>query len=322
MSVVHLAVPHSAEARKLKRKRKIHRALFIISFLIVPTVQFLIFYVYINASSFLMAFRTKNVLLNKEVWVGWDNFKSVFQEIWFNGSSGQLLKAIRNSLIYFVFNTLVMTPMMLLLAFFFWKKMPGYKIFRLTFLLPSMIPATVLPLLFSFMLDSSFGVLNPLMEAFGLGKLIPENGWLGTYGSAQTMIILYMFWSGCGVSIMLMCGNINRLPSELFEAARLDGIKLFQELWHLVLPMLMPLFGIMVVTGTATIFNIYMPPMLITKGGPAGSTKTIAYLIYDWTTSGNEYKGAAAGLLFSCISIPLTLLLKKGMEKLTTKVEW
>lgn len=320
MSVVELALPRTREARKLKRKRRLHRAVFIISMLIVPTIQFLVYYVYLNTSAFVMAFKSKNILLNKEIWVGWDNFKSVFQELWFSGESGLLLKAIRNSLIYFVFNTVVMIPMMILPAFFFWKKMPGYKIFRFTFLLPSMIPGTVLPMLYSFMLDSSFGVLNPVMEALHLGHLIPENGWLGSWGSAQTMIIIYMFWSGCGVSIMMMSANINRLPTELFEAARLDGIKLFQEFWYLVLPMMMPLFSIMVVTGTATIFNIYMPPMLITKG--TSDTKTIAYMIFDWTTGGDEYKGAAAGLLFSCVSIPLMLGLKWLMGKFTTKVEW
>ena len=312
----------NADLKKGRNKRKIKRAIFISSMIIVPIIQFAVFYVYINASSFLMAFKTKNLFLNKEIWVGGQNFKKVFQDLYFNGQAGALTHAIKNSLIYFFFNELVMTPMMMLLAFFFWKKMPGYKIFRLAFLLPSMIPGAVLPMLYSFMLDSSFGVLNPFMQAIGLGHLIPVNGWLGTYGTAQTMIIIYMFWSGCGISIMLMCGNINRLPQDVFEAARLDGIRLFGELWHLVIPMLMPLFSIMVVTGTATVFNIYLPPLLITKGGPAGSTRTIAYIIYEWTTQGNEYVGAAAGLLFSCVSIPLTLLLKWGMGKVTTAVEW
>ena len=322
MNDVFLRVQPSAEAVRGRRKRLFKRAMFITAMLIVPVIQFLVFFVYLNASSFLMAFKTKNLYTGLEIWVGNQNFKTVFRELYFKGEAGNLTIAIRNSLIYFVFNELVMSPMMLLLAFFFWKKMPGYKIYRFTFLLPSMIPGVVLPMLFAFMLDSSFGVLNPFLEMIGLGSKIPVNGWLGTYATAQTMIIVYMFWSGCGVSIMMMSGNINRLPAELFEAARLDGIRLFQELWYLVLPMLMPLFSIMVVTGTATVFNIYMPPMLITKGGPNGSTKTIAYILYEWTTQGNMYVGAAAGLLFSCISIPLTLLLKWGLGKLTVSAEW
>lgn len=290
--------------------------------MIIPVIQFLIFYVYINLNSFPLAFQSKNVYFNKVEWVGWQNFQKVFREIKNNGETGTLGRAIFNSILYFVFNTLIMTPLTILLAFFFWKKMPGYKIYRFTFLLPSLMPGVVLPMLFSFMLDSSTGVLTPLFRAVGLGKLIPANGWLGTYETAQAMIIFYMFWSGCGVSIMLMSGNINRLPTEVFESARLDGVNLFQELWFLVIPMILPLFSIMIISGVNTILGIYLPPMLLTKGGPGGSTKTIAYLIMDWTTQGEEGVAAAAGLLFSCIAIPLVFGLKAVLEKITPEVEY
>ena len=308
--------------KKGRKRRKIRRAIFITSMLIVPVIQFLIFYVYINLDSFPLAFQSKNVYFNKIEWVGWQNFTKVFREIKNNGETGTLGRAIFNSILYFVFNTFVMTPMTILLAFFFWKKMPGYRIFRFTFLLPSLMPGVILPMLFSFMLDSSMGVLTPLFRAIGLGDLVPVNGWLGTYETAQTMIIVYMFWSGCGTSIMLMSGNINRLPAEVFESARLDGVNIFQELWHLVIPMILPLFSIMIISGVNTILGIYLPPMLLTKGGPGGTTKTIAYLIMDWTTQGEEGVAAAAGLLFSCIAIPLVFGLKALLEKITPEVQY
>ncbi len=311
------------ELRKGKRKRKIKRAIFITSMIIVPVIQFLIFYVYINASSFPLAFKRKNSFLNTEEWVGWANFEKVFEHMKGTLSeTGLLTRAIINSLMYFLLNIFIMSPMTVILAFFFWKKMPGYKVYRFTFLLPSLMPGIVLPMLYAFMLDSSVGVLTPLMEKIGLGHLVPANGWLGKYETAQFMIMFYMVWSGVGTSIMLFSGNMNRLPSELFEAARLDGIKLSQELIYLVIPMLMPILTISIVTGINTILGIYMPPMLITKGGPVGSTKTIAYIIMDWTTGGEESVAAAAGLLFSCIAIPLVFTLKYFLEKITPEVEF
>lgn len=305
-----------------KRRKKNKRTIFICAMLLLPTLHFLIFYVYINFSSFFLAFRRYNFAEGQEMWCGITNFKRVLQEFSFQGRLGTLYYAIRNSIIYFLFNELLMVPLTVFFAFFFFSKMPGHKVYRLCFLLPSIIPGVVLPMLYGFMLDGSVGIVNPLLTKLGLGHLIPPNGWFGDGTTAQIMILIYMLWSGCGTNIILMCGNMNRLPTEVFESARIDGITLFKELWYIVLPMLMPVLSIMVVTGTGVIFNIYMPPMLLTGGGPMGQTMTIAYLIMNWTTGGDEYTAAAAGLLFSALGIPLVLALKYVMEKFTPEVEW
>lgn len=305
-----------------KRRRTIKRAIFIAAMLTLPVIHFLIFYVYINFSSIFIAFKRYNYSLNREVWCGLANFERVFEELSFQGKLGTLYYAIRNSIIYFLFNELLLMPLTVFFAFFFFSKMPGHKVYRLAFLLPSIIPGVVLPMLYSFMLDSSFGIVNPLLVKMGLASWIPVNGWFGEGTIAQVMILVYMLWSGCGTNIILMCGNMNRLPQEVFESARLDGITLFKELWYIVLPMLMPVFSIMVVTGTALIFNIYLPPMLLTNGGPMGETMTIAFIIMNWTTGGEEYLASAAGLLFSLVGIPLVLALKFVMEKFTPEVEW
>lgn len=311
-----------ARLRRGKRIRKFKRATFIISFIIVPIIQFLIFYVYINASSFPLAFQRRNTFLNTVEWVGWANFKKVLDLISANGEMGLLGRAIINSVMYFILNNFIMMPMTIILAYFFWKNMPGSKIYRYTFLIPSLIPGSVLPMLYAFMLDSSVGVLTPLLHSLGLSNLVPVNGWLGTYETAQAMILFYIMWSGCGVSIMMMTGNINRLPTEVFESARLEGIKLFQELWYLVIPMVLPLLNIMIVMSLSGVLNIYLPPMLITKGGPGGSTKTIGYIIMDWTTQGEESVAAAGGLMFSLITIPLVFTVKYILKKITPEIEY
>ena len=305
-----------------KRIRKLKRAGFIISFLIIPVIQFLIFYVYINASSFPLAFQRKNPFYNTIEWVGWENFNKVFDLIAANGEMGILGRAIINSLMYFILSNFVMNPLTIILAYFFWRNMPGAKIYRYTFLIPSLIPGSILPMLYAFMLDSSVGVLTPLMNSIGLASLVPPNGWLGTYETAQTMILVYIMWSGVGSGIMMMTANINRVPTELFESARLEGINLMQELWHLVIPLIMPLISISIVMGLSSVLNIYLPPMLITKGGPNGATKTIGYIIMDWTTQGEESVAAAGGLLFSCITIPFVFLVIWVLAKVTPEVTY
>lgn len=83
--------------KKGRKRRKIRRAIFITSMLIVPVIQFLIFYVYINLDSFPLAFQSKNVYFNKIEWVGWQNFTKVFREIKNNGETGTLGGNVKKS---------------------------------------------------------------------------------------------------------------------------------------------------------------------------------------------------------------------------------
>ena len=200
--------------------------------------------------------------------------------------------------------------------------MPGHRVFRIAFLIPALLPGVVLPMLYQIMFDSTMGAANRLLDSLGLGNIIPQNGWLGDTNTAQPMVLLYTIWSGLGGGIILFVGNLNRLPNEVFESAQLDGITLFGELVHLVIPLLWPVVSIQVVTGTLIVFNVYIPPLMITSGGPNGRTMTIAYLIINWTNDGELTLGSAAGMTFAAIGIPIIMFIKWGMGRLDPGVEY
>jgi multiple sugar transport system permease protein/N-acetylglucosamine transport system permease protein len=222
-----------------------------------------------------------------------------------------------------VVSQFILTPVSLLLAYFFFKKMPGHKIFRIMFFIPSLIPGIVVTMLYGFMLDSTFGVFNNFLTAVGLGRFIPVNGWFGSGRMAQNMILVFVLWSGAGGGIILLSANLNRFPAEIFESARIDGAPMRTELFRIVLPLIWPIISLMIVTGCMIVFNVYLPPMILTNGGPNGETKTIAFIVMEWTTSQyQEYMAAAAGILFSLVGIPFILLIKWGMAKITPVVEY
>lgn len=304
------------------KKRKIKRALFIAAMLFFPALHFIIFTFYIGASSFTLAFQKYNYSTGDYGWAGWYNFRRVIEELTRGSAATPLTYAIVNSLEFYLLNTFILLPLGVFSAYFFWRKMPGHKVFRLAFFIPSLIPGIVLPMLFGMMLDSTMGIVNPILRSLGLSKLIPANGWLGDMNTAQPMVLLYTLWGGCGGSIILYAGNLNRLPKDIFESARLDGITLFKELWHLVLPLIWPVVSINIVMGSLVVFNVYVPSLMLTQGGPAGRTMTIAYMIIEWTNGGELTKGAAAGLFFSAIGIPVIMFIKWGLGKITPEVEY
>ncbi|MBP5467510.1 MAG: sugar ABC transporter permease [Clostridia bacterium] len=309
------------EKIRLKRKARWKRVSFITTMLALPVAHYLIFFFYINFNSFFMCFKGFDYNLNGEVWVGVKNFVDLYYEV-FRNDQGRFGNAVLNSFEYFFVGQFFSMPLGVLFAYFFFKEMPGYKFFRMVFFIPSLIPGIVMPLLYGFMLDSSFGVLDNLLKSLGLARLIPENGWFGTPSTAQFMLLFYTVWGSFGGNIILITGNLNRMPTEVFESAKIDGCPMHTEFIKLVMPLIWPTFSLLFVQGCMGIFTIYMPPFILTKGGPAGSTLTIGYIVMQWTEGGQPYMAATAGIVMSAIGIPLILLLKRGMSKIAPVVEF
>ena len=304
-----------------KTKKRIRTA-FICAMLFFPVLHFLIFNLFIPFDSFCLSFQRYDYRTATYKWAGLYNFERVYDELTKGIETTVLTHAIVNSLEYYVVQLFIFLPASIFCAFFFWRKMPGHELFKIGFLIPSLLPGVVLPMLYQIMLDSTIGPVNPFLESLGLGHLIPANGWLGDVDTSQSMVLLYTIWSGLGGGIILFVGNLNRLPSEIFESARIDGISLFKELTHLVIPMLWPVVSIQIITSSLIVFNVYIPPLMITSGGPNGRTMTIAYIIINWTQDGELTLASAAGLLFSAIGIPIIMFIKWGLNKLDPGVEF
>lgn len=205
-----------------KTKAKLYEWGFITVMLAVPLTNLVIFYFAVNINSVLMAFQEN--LGGKTVWSGYQ-FTRLFKEL---GMSDFIItEAIRNTLIFFLLGLLIINPLSLLLAYFLYKKIIGYRIFRFVFFLPSIISATVLTALYK-QLIAPGGVVALVVEA--LGGSVPLLGYLATEGTALTAIVIYTLWTGFGVNIILFNGAMTRIPEEVMEYARLDGVGSGREL--------------------------------------------------------------------------------------------
>src|SRR5690554_2588305 len=167
------------------KKSKVLKNIFIISMLALPILHFLIFFVYINIDTILLSFQRFNYNNGSYQWVGMDNFNRLFRDFI---ELDNLKTALINSLLFFPVTNFITLPLSVLCAYFLYRKVPGAKVFRVIFFIPSILSIVVLTMSFQFMLDPYFGPATAWLKMFGLD---PVGGWFGNKGTVMPMIFVY-----------------------------------------------------------------------------------------------------------------------------------
>ena len=301
---------------KTKRKQNTKRNIFIALMLIYPLLHFVVFTVYINFDTIALCFQRFNIMAGKNEFVGLYWFKKFFSEM---AQSYSLQRSFINSLLFIPVTNLILLPLSVLAAYFLYKKVPFSRMYRVTFFLPSIVSITIMTMCFSFMFDSTFGVVNDLLSRLGF---INPPVWLGDPNTAMPMVFFYCVWVGIGFNVVLLGGAMGRIPDDLIEYGNLEGIGLTTELFRVVIPIVWPTIGTLLVTGTTSAFTIFMQPKLLTGGGPNFSSSTIGLYVVSATET-NQYNWAATvGVIFSIVGILLVMTIKHFVDKLGNDVEY
>lgn len=276
---------------------------FVIALLIIPIVHWLVFWLGVNLNSILMAFQLPSGEWSMEM------LKYVFREL--TSFDSGLSIALRNTLIYFT-KDLLMLPFQLMIAYFLYKKLPGYRVFQVIFYLPLIISGVAFANVFSNFIMPS-GPLGVLLKKMGV-EMVPE--FLANSDWSTGTILFYTIWIGWGGNMLLLCGALARVPVEMLESARLDGIKPFQELIFMIFPLIWSTMSTLLILNMTGLFTASGPILLFTKG--AYETSTIGYWIFDkiyFEGVGAYNSVAATGLVFTLIGAPIILFVKWLIEK-------
>ena len=155
----------------------------------------------------------------------------------------------------------------------------GRTLARLLVALPWAIPEVVAVVIWWWIFDSSFGVMNWLLVTSGLADR--PIGWFSSPGSAFLVVSVVMIWKGYPfVSIMLLAG-LQAIPEDLYQAARVDGANAWNRFIHITLPCLSPVLGVTLVLVMLWIFRDFSIIYVLTQGGPVGATQTLAIMTYE-----------------------------------------
>jgi multiple sugar transport system permease protein len=204
----------------------------------------------------------------------------------------QFWQTVKNSFVFIVGSVPAGMAVSLAMALLIHKYLVGRDLFRTIFFAPVVTSLVAAGLVFVWLLNYDYGVINRMLETAGFAK-IP---WLVDDKLAMLSVIVMTIWKDAGYNMILFLAGLNTISESYYEAARIDGANRWQMFWKITWPLLMPTTFFILVVRIIFSFRTFEQIYAMTKGGPAGSTTVFVYYIYEKAFSYFEmgYASAAA----------------------------
>jgi multiple sugar transport system permease protein len=262
---------------------------------------FLLFTVGPMIASAFFAFTEYDVLTQPK-WVGWANFDKALTD---DPKVGQALKVTS---IYAVVSVPLQILLGLCVALLLNTRIRGLQFYRTVYYLPSVLSGVAVALLWRWIYAPNFGLINSFLARFD----IVGPGWLGDKDWALTSMIGMSLWH-VGGGIVIYLAGLQGVPSELYEAVRVDGAGRGAAFWHITLPMITPVLFYNLVIGIITALQIFTQALIMTNGGPHEATLFIVLYLYRnaFQFFKMGYASVLAWILFAYILV-LTLLVYRS----------
>ena len=310
----------TSTSKKIGQTRQQKRTIFYVLMFALPLLQFLLFYIYVNFNSIIIAFQEKIPRLDGlgyDITVTGKNIEKAFS-FFFSAECGKMLS---NSLLLFIGQIFIVTPLALLFSYYIAKEKPLSGFFRVMLYLPQVISVVVLGILFKYVVNE---VYPHIMETyFGQEDVLGLMHAKSTYNSKFFSALIFTLWFSFGTNVLIYSGSMSDVDQSIVEAAHLDGVSSWQEFIHIYVPIIFSTITTFVVTGLAGIFNNQMS--LHTFFGNSGSVDVFGYYFYRITALNlenvaggkmmNLHQLAALGLIATVILVPITLITRNLMNK-------
>ena len=261
---------------------------------------FLLWTVYPMISSVYYSF-TRYDLLRPPVYIGFQNYKDIFF------TDPRIANVVKNTLFYVFLSVPLSTITALLVAMLLNTKIAGRPFFRAIFFFPSIVPITVIAMMWAFLLNPQFGAINGVLKSLDM-PIIP---FLSKPELAKPTLIMINMWAS-GYAMVLYLAALQDVPRELYEAAIVDGANEITKFWYITIPLISPEVLFNLVTGFIGAFQDFSLPWLMTGGGPNEATEFYALHLFR-----NAFRflrmgkaSAMAWLMFLVIIVFTALLFK------------
>lgn len=235
-------------------------------------------------SAILMSFQDVRVVGSDGPFIRLANYEKVLADPAF-------WRAAKLSLIWVVANAVVQTALALAAALVLNQRFRGVKIARTWIILSWIVPTVVVVMVWRWLFSTSGGVVNPALV--GLGLADRPVGFFATPWTAFATLVFINSWRWFPFITLMMLAGLTRIPTDLIEAARVDGAGPWKRFTRITWPLMAPTMTVLLVIGTLLSFNVFDVIWLLTSGGPAGATRTLPVLIYETAFKGYRISEAA-----------------------------
>ncbi len=278
-------------------------------FVLPSFIYYLFIFLYPLGLSFVNSFSKVNFLAGTRLFVGLDNYRSLFlrSDFW---------QAVGVTGLYVVMTVplLIVVALWVANALAKFKGRGGLCLTTIVFL-PFIVSMVSAGMIWDWLFDPNLGLINSVLRFAGVQN---PPSWLRSPDTALWATVVITLWIRSPFSIMILLGGIKTVPESLYEAAELDGVSAVQRFFHITLPLINPQLIMVLTLETIFAFKAFDQIYVATGGGPAGSTKTLMiYMIKDLF---NQNYGMASALtvllllVLFCISLAQQLFLRKKVE--------
>lgn len=288
--------------------------IFIISIVTLPVLMWAILYIGGNLNMILLAFQEYDSVNKTYYFSGINNFSKFFNDL-FNDEL--LLLSAKNSFTVYGIDLFIQMPISLLVSYFIYKRIYGAGFFRIVLFLPSIVSGMVWVLIYKYLVE------------YGVPAVFPgiKTSLLTNDKTAFGVMLAYTIWIGFAGSMVLYTGAMSKVPQDLVEYGKIDGLNFMQELWHLTLPCIFPTITVFLVTGVSGIFTSQLALYSFYGANAPKNAYTFGYYFFR-AVFGNAAKPAefpyasAAGMAFTLVVAPITLLVRHLLEKYGPSAEF
>jgi multiple sugar transport system permease protein len=243
-------------------------------------------------------------LISAPRWVGTANIQAMLQD-------DLVAQALKVTTLYAITSVPLHIVFGLSLALLLNTRIRGLRLYRTAFYLPSVLSGVAVALLWRWLFSKEFGLINALLYRF-FG--IEGPSWLGDQNWALPSLVLMSLW-GVGAGAIIYLAGLQGIPTDLYEAAEVDGARGWNRLWNITLPMMTPVLFFELVTGIIGALQVFTQALIMTNGGP--NNATLFYLLYLYQNAFQYFRmgygSALAWVLFLYILV-LTLLTYRSSQ--------
>lgn len=239
-------------------------------------------------------------------WVGLENFQRMFQ-------SDTFWVALCNTVAYALGHVPLTMALALVLAMLLNRKLKGIGFFRVAIFFPYITSLVAVAVVWNMLFSPDTGPINQFLNSIGIAE---TPGWTSSSDWAMPAVIITSVWRDMGYYMVLYLAGLQAIPSELYEAAEVDGASAWQRFWNVTIPSLRPTTFFVVVMLTVSSFKVFDLIVVMTNGGPGRSTTVLSQLIYqEGIGEGKFGYSSAISLVLFVIVLTVTVLQFKIQQR-------
>lgn len=246
-----------------------------------------------------------------------ENFKWAYDELFAGAATSNIALALQNTLKFFVMHC-ALVPITMFFSYLIFRKSIGHNFSRLALYLPGAVSGIMMSLIYAKIMESTGPLMQTIQTITNSAEPIVmrvENGIM--------YIMIYDIFVGVGANLILWLGGMNRIPYDLIEYGKLEGIGPFREFTKVVLPLIWPTFVTMITLQIIGLFGSSGSVLVLTDG--EFGTYTLAFWMYKMVQENlvGEYNHVAAlGMIFTILTIPIVIICRKIMNRFGEEVEY